>query len=99
MAYGMQIFGSAGQLLLDSTVNLQTLVAVKGTVSLVRPDPAVSFSTSGPIYVTGLENTQNWQVFLKEQSNRLTINKYDGYFDISTAFGSPTLTYYVCRSQ
>jgi len=107
MAYGLQVFNSSGQSILDTTLDKQGIGQVSGSVSLTTNGSGNV--TSSPISFPGMTsganpNTDTYDVFLYgdtdtgDNLSNIGITRGDGEFTIGISGSSANVTitvYYV----
>jgi len=109
MAYGLQVFNSSGQSILDTTLDKQGIGQVSGSVSLTTNGSGNV--TSSPISFPGMDTIQNdannpntYDVFLYgdtdtgDNLSNIGITRGDGEFTIGISGSSANVTitvYYV----
>ena len=99
MTYGLQVFNSSGVIIIDVSSRLPRFVASGATGSV----PGYS---SVPIYISGMENTDEWLVGVyggltgnTYNPSKSNITKYSGYFTITnTESEARTYNWWVHKS-
>lgn len=95
--FGLQLFNSAGQLILDTSSRVARFVA-SGTTGSIPVDSYVD------IYITGIQNNDSWNVVIDVPlGSGGSVTVYSGYFRLSNlasagATQAATFNYWVVRS-